>query len=148
MSGMWKTWFRLTCCLKASRNWSLRDCFITMFRALTMGVVSLSFKSLYSNAFNLQKMNTITLQTNDSMYTSTCIRYNTNKNWYIVSQELPYKVTIRSNDNAMINFIAILKRNITWFSITIEKFFLKMELCFFLIKKILVDIQKINTGGP
>lgn len=66
----------------------------------------------------------------------------------MVSQELPYKVTIRSNDNAMINFIAILKRNITWFSTTIERFFLKMELCFFLIKKILVDIQKINTGGP
>lgn len=33
---------------------------------------------------------------------------------YMVSQELPYKVTIRSNDNALINFIAILKRNITY----------------------------------
>lgn len=126
MSGMWKTWLRLTWCLKASRNWSLRDCFITMFRAFTMGVVSLSFKSLYSNAFNLQKKEHYNF-TN----ACTCTRYNTTKIVYSFSGTSYHIKWLRPNDNALINFIAILKRNkLTWFSITNERFFYKMELCF------------------
>ena len=54
-SGRWYLGLCATCSLNASKNLSVNDCVMTTFLALTTGAWTLSFRSRYSEEFNLKK---------------------------------------------------------------------------------------------